>query len=245
MAGRRLRPVALLLLATLLAGAAPLSPGLLPGVGPDDARRVVAADAAPWTALARLQVAGVVRCTAVVVAPDRVLTAAHCLYDHRMRRFVAADRVHVLARYAGGRYAAHVLGASWRILPGYDPARPDATRAADAALVILAAPLGAPALALAATPAAGAATMLGGYNQDRVEVIEADTGCRITAVGALLAHDCAATRGTSGAPLLVRDAAGGWRIAGIQTGAYAGRNGGVAVPAAALQALLATPESGR
>ena len=40
-------------------------------------------------------------------------------------------------------------------------------------------------------------------------------------------HDCTATRGTSGAPLLLRGADGGWRVGGIETGAWIGHAGGL------------------
>ena len=62
--------------------------------------------------------------------------------------------------------------------------------------------------------------MLGGYNQDRAEVIEADTACHVVTAGpALLVHDCAGTRGTSGGPVLMRGPDGVWRVAGMQVGA--------------------------
>lgn len=230
-----LRPLALL----ALAAASPL-----PGIGDSDSRHLVDARAAPWTALARLQVPGVDRCTAVAVAPGLVLTAAHCLWNRLVNRFVPPDTVHVLAGYDAGRFVSHVIATGYRVAPGYDPLRPDATRGADVALVWLALPLtGTTPLNLAATPAPGTAAMLGGYNQDRNEVIEADTNCHVTASGiGILTHDCAATHGTSGAPLLVRGFDGAWRIAGIQTGAFVDRIGGVAVAAATLQALLGDSE---
>jgi protease YdgD len=86
---------------------------------------------------------------------------------------------------------------------------------------------------------------LGGYSQDRNEIIMADTDCRITGAGLdrgghkLLRHDCVATRGASGAPLLLPGDGGGWRIAGLEVGAFIGQPGGVAVPAATLRTLLA------
>ena len=208
-----------------------LAAGPLPGVGPTDGRRLVDPAVAPWDALARLQVPGTVRCTAVLVAPRLALTAAHCLWSARLRRFVPPDMVHVLTRYERGRFAGHALAASWRIAPD-----------SDVAAVTLAGPIGHAVLALAPAPAAGTPAMLGGYNQDREEVIEADSDCRILADdGRLLRHDCAGTHGTSGAPLLVRGADGAWRVAGIQTGAIVGGRGGIAVAAASLQAWLAEP----
>lgn len=220
---------------------------ILPGMGGGDPRTRVDVGQAPWRAVARLQVPGASRCTAVVVAPLLAVTAAHCLWSRRLGGWVPAGAVHVLAGYAAGAFSRHMVAAGYRIAPGYDPADPGGTRGADLALVTLAAPAG-DVLALAAeAPSPGTAAVLGGYNQDRAEVIEADMHCAVTGIAGdrqgrrLLLHDCAATRGTSGGPLLVRGADGGLLLAGIQVGAREARAGGVAVPAAAVRRLLTQP----
>jgi protease YdgD len=216
------------LLALLLLGATPL-----PGVGAADGRRPVDPAAAPWNALARLQVPGVARCTAVLIGPRTALTAAHCLFSPHLGRFVPPDMVHVLTRYAREDFAAHSRAAAYRIAPGQD-----------VAAVTLATPIGAATLGFAALPPRGAPAMLGGYNQDRMEVPEADLACHVLDVGAgLIRHDCAGTHGTSGAPLLVRNDEGGWAVAGIETRALVGGRGGIAVAAAALQAWLTGVEA--
>ena len=211
------------LLALLLAAAAPL-----PGVGPRDRRRVVDADAAPWSSLARLQVPGVSRCTAVMVASRIALTAGHCLWSARLRRWVPPDMIYVLPGYDRGRFTGVARAQAYRIAPGTDVAE-----------VILDRPLSVTILGFDWAPPPGTWAMLGGYNQDRNEIIEADTGCRILSDnGILLRHTCEGTHGTSGAPVLVRGADGMWRIAGIQTAAFIGHRGGIAVAAASLRAWL-------
>lgn len=225
----------LLLLALATSGtAAPL-----PGVGPVDGRVRVDTASLPWSAVARLQIPGVSRCTAVLVGRRTALTAAHCLWERRVGHFAPASSIHILSRYAAGRFAAHTLAASYRVATGFDPSRPDADRGADIAVVTLSEPFDGDVLPLAVAPAPGAPAMLGGYNQDRAEVIAADTACHIVATSpALLVHDCGGTRGTSGGPLLVRGPDGGWRLAGIQVAAFAGHGGGVAVAASALQTAM-------
>jgi len=211
-----------------LAAAAPV----LPGVGGAETRAAVDATAMPWRALARLQVPGEGRCTSVMVGPRTVLTAAHCLAGLRTHRPVPPGSVHVLTGYASGQFARHSIATSYRL---------DA-RGADVAVVTLADPIGVDTLPVAgADPPSGTAVVLGGYNRDRAEVIEADMRCRIVeATPARLVHDCAGTFGTSGAPLLAR-AADGWRIVGLQVAAFTDRIGGIAIAPSRLRAALSAP----
>jgi protease YdgD len=224
-----------------LAGAAGSN---LPGVGAADPRVVVSADVLPWRALARLQIPGIGRCTAVLVAPRLAVTAAHCLWGVRLGRFVPAGSVHVLTGYASGSFTRHTTATGFRIASGYDPRDPNGTRGADIAVVTLAVPMDHVIGLAVETPDVGEAALLGGYNQDRAEVIEADLHCTVAGRRAdrggraLLLHDCAATRGTSGGPLLVRDEDGTIRVAGIQVAGAMDRPGGLAVPAASIRRLI-------
>jgi len=211
-----------------LAAAAPL-----PGVGLSDGRQAVSSAAAPWSALARLQVPGMARCTAVMVAPRIALTAGHCLWSDRLLRWVRPDTVYVLAGYERGRFTGLARAQTYRIAPGNDVAE-----------IILDRPLANPVLGFAWAPPPGTPAMLGGYNQDRNEIIEADTRCRILSDnGLLVRHDCEGTHGTSGAPLLVRGSDGIWQIGGIQTAAFVGQRGGIAVAMASLRRWLYPQEA--
>jgi len=188
--------------------------------------------AMPWRAVALLRIPGEGRCTAVLIAPRIALTAAHCLAGRRLAHEVPAGSVHVLTGYAAGGFARHSVASSYR----------RAADGVDAARLTLAEPIGLDVLELAAAdPAVGTAVMLGGYNQDRAEVIAADTACHVIAIEpGRVFHDCAGTRGTSGAPLLARAADGAWSVVGLQVAAFTGRAGGVAVPASLLRLLART-----
>ena len=215
---------------------------LLPGLGSGDARVPVSVTDPPWSALARMQVPGVSRCTGFFVAPGTVVTAAHCLWDVHVRRVVRPEQVHVLAGYEHGAYRAHSAARGVRIGAGFVGGA-NTGLGGDVAVLTLDAAIGVAALPWARDARPGEAAMLGGYEQDRVETLLADTACRtmgrIADAGGrpILQHACAATGGTSGAPLLVRDG-GGWAVAGVNIAANVGDVGGLAVPAATVRALL-------
>ncbi len=230
---------AIFLLAALAgAGSGASGRGLLPGVGPVDRRVAVDMGQPPWAALVRVQTELGERCTGFMVAPQVAVTAAHCLFLPRVDRFIQPGSVHVLLRYAFGRYAAHARVVRFAVAKGYRPHDEAATAGVDRAVLVLdhrllpasaALPLG-PVPAVLPAPA-----LLGGYGQDRDEVVVAGPGCHVlgelrdAAGRRLLAHDCQATRGTSGAPLLWRRPDGKWAAIGIQIEAQPA-SGGVAVP---------------
>ena len=211
----------------------------LPGVGPVDRRVPVDASAAPWRAIGRVQTELGGRCTGFLAGPRIVLTAAHCLYRRGPAAFVQPGSVHFLLGYDRGHYAAHARVVAFTVGPGYDPRRQAETIGADWAALTLDAPVGTPdrILPLAvALPSAGTPVQLGGYGQDRAELIDADLHCSVTRPALdrerhlLIEHDCSGTRGTSGAPLLTLEKAG-WAALGIQVAAAPGQSIGVAVGA--------------
>jgi protease YdgD len=216
---------------------APIPRAELPGLGGTGARQRVDAAAAPWRSLGRVQTELGGRCTGALIAPDQVLTAAHCLRSPR-GGLVQPNSVHFLLGYAAGRFQAHAQVASFHTGPGFLPAE-RGPAGADWAILQLAAPLAeAPPLPLAPARAADR-VMLGGYQQDRAEILMADTACRLLDLrrgreGPLLLHDCAGTRGASGAPLLRQEADGRWSVIGIAVAAARGQRGGLGVPSQAI-----------
>jgi protease YdgD len=198
----------------------------------------------PWSALVLVQVPGVARCTGFMLDPRTVMTAAHCLFLPRVRHMARPDDIHVLSGYARGDYRGHSLITRYSTASGWDPGDEHRAPGADAAVLTLATPL--PGGALGLTPGQpGQAAMLGGYEQDRAQVLLADTDCRVMGLagdagGLLRQHSCTATSGASGAPLLARDPAGRWAVAGLQIAAERGVAGGLAVDQSTLAALIAS-----
>ncbi|MBE7200585.1 MAG: trypsin-like serine protease [Parafilimonas terrae] len=205
----------------------------------------------PWSSVAKLfnSVGGA--CTGAVIAPGRVLTAAHCLYAFRTKRFLQPDAIHVLLGYDRGDYREHARVVRYRIGPGYDPASERSTAAQDWAVLELAEPLPRsvrPLAVAAAVPTPATPIMVGGFARDRAYRMTADTACSVTAAAparGLIAHGCVIGPGDSGAPLLRRTDDGGFEIVGVAVGIWktAGRSINIAASMSpgVLAAALAPP----
>jgi protease YdgD len=71
-------------------------------------RKLLTADEArAWRAVGRLNIGKNSFCTGTLVAPDLVLTAAHCLYDPDTGQPVDSDQIEFLAGWRNGQAVAY------------------------------------------------------------------------------------------------------------------------------------------
>jgi protease YdgD len=157
--------------------------------------------------------------------------------------------VHFVAGYHRGEYSEHAVGDSFTISPKWNPdiAKDEANIGNDWALMELDRSLNVEPVALSRMSfqqmkqgADDGELTIAGYNGDYAEILTQHQGCRLVAKaegGKLLLHDCDATYGSSGAPLLMMTPDGA-EIVGLQSAVVEledGRTFGAAVPVAAFR----------
>jgi len=213
---RRLGAVSLVMAALgAEALAADPSPGI---VGSDD--RVITSDAR-FTAVGRLNLSGKGFCTATLIAPQVVMTAAHCTFYRRTGKPIPPDRIHFGAGWWKGKPLVHRLAKHVRRHPGYDASKP---MAADIALIVLESPIEHPRIKpIPIDRQQGRVRLVVplthvSYSKDRPHLPSIEQGCAVRAEeGRLLLTDCDSNFGGSGAPIL-RETKEGYQVLAVVSG---------------------------
>lgn len=179
---------------------------LLAGVAAAEERRLLgAAEAAPYHAVGRLNIAGSRFCTATLIEPAVIVTAAHCLYHPRTGARVPLSEFRFVAGLRRGDVAAlarPVRAVAHPLFVFGDPT-PDSV-GADLALLELEAPVAAgDATPFAVGPADAGPLAIVSYRRGRGQVATITDPCpQIAVTGTVLTLGCAVTYGISGAPVL-------------------------------------------
>ena len=207
----------------------------------------VDADAFPWSSVGKIYNSARSSCTGSVIAPDKVLTAAHCLFNRATARFLQPDALHFLLGYKLGEFRSHSRVASYVLGPNYNPDEVSKSLLSDWAIAMLMEPLSknTTPFPLAKNPSVpGDKIMVGGFSQRYPFKMTADTECGVRGVlpNSLIVHDCAVMHGVSGAPLLIGTGQDVYVVGvHVATGGPTGSVAGFAVPVSSFAQQASSP----
>ncbi len=164
-------------------------------------------DAAAWEAVGRLDLGGTGFCTGALIAPQLVLTAAHCLYDSQTKERMDHRKMQFLAGWRNGRAGAYRDVRRAVVHPdyNYDGEVSSERVRNDLALLELQQPIRNTTIVpftTAARPRPGDSVGVVSYARDRAEAPSLQEVCKVLAQQeGVLVTSCSVDFGSSGAPI--------------------------------------------
>lgn len=160
-----------------------------------------------WEAVGRLNISGRNMCTGSLIAPNLVLTAAHCLFDPASGRAVDPTTIKFEAGLVGRRAKAARQVAKAVVHPGYEFRRSGNSQlGSDIAVLRLARPISSSQiqpLAMAWNAARGDSVGVLSYNYSHATRPNLERSCQVLAKQrTTLVTSCRVDYGASGAPIL-------------------------------------------
>jgi len=208
-------------------------------VGTDD-RKVVEEHGPPWEAIGQINITyskWMFRCTGVLVAPNVVVTAAHCLVNPFTKKAFNAGQIHFAIGVHGATNKGHAVGKCIHFAEGYEYAAriaPGPAFSRDLAAIILSQRLTPRPVTLATKlePPIDTALWHAGYARERRQDLTGHFECRLKRVDRTLSiwlTDCDSNPGADGGPVFVRED-GALRVVAILVTGAADNQFTVSVP---------------
>lgn len=160
-----------------------------------------------WEAVGRLDINGTGFCTGSLIAPDLVLTAAHCLYNPKTKQRINHETIEFLAGWRNGRASAYRFVRRAVVHPDYVyTGKVSSGRVRnDVALIELQSPIRNTTVIpfeTAARPAKGDRVGIVSYAQNRSEAPSLQEVCAVLGrQEGVLVMSCNVDFGSSGAPV--------------------------------------------
>ena len=198
----------------------------LPGIIGTDDRHPLSTDKWPWSAIGRVnQNQGSAHCTGTLIAPNKVLTAGHCIYDAKHAKWFLPKEIAFIPDFRPNYDYAFSRGASFTFDLKDVPANVDLEFIShDWAIITLEKSLPQKPIPIRPIQADWVSTThkmqltSAGYSADRPYLLSVDYDCNLktkAANDAVLVTDCDSTKGNSGAPVLLRHGHDEWYVVGV------------------------------